>query len=226
MHAYLSALLDLLYPPRCPACGRLSGELLCRACLPELESISGPICGRCGRPRSVSSNHCPDCAPERPHFSWARSAWIFSGPGREIIYDFKYRNNTHLAEALAETLLPFAGSSDVVSWVPLARSKKWVRGYNQAELLGRRLARLTGLPAAAFLKRVRRTADQSRLSPEERRKNVHQAFTLRPGASAGGLSILLVDDVLTTGSTASECARVLIEAGAKAVHVATLARAL
>ncbi len=226
MPAYFSALLDLLYPPRCPACARLSGELLCHACLPELASISGPICSHCGRPRSVSSDHCPDCAVEQLYFSWARSAWVFSGPGREIIYDFKYRNNTRLTEVLAKTLLPFAGSSDVVSWVPLARSKKWARGYNQAELLGRRLARLTGLPAAAFLKRVRRTADQNRLSPEERRKNVHQAFALRPGTSAAGLAVLLVDDVLTTGSTASECARVLMEAGAKAVHVATLARTL
>ncbi len=226
MSAYLSAFLDLLYPPRCPACGRLTGELLCPACLVKLESIRGPICGRCGRPRSISSHSCPDCAGEQPYFSSARSAWVFAGPGRELIYDFKYRNNTRLAEALAKELLPFVTSHDVVSWVPLARSKKWARGYNQAELLGRRLARLTGRPAVAFLKRIRRTADQSRLSPAERRKNVSRAFAVRRGTSVTGLSVLLVDDVLTTGATASECARVLVESGATTVHVVTLARAL
>ncbi len=226
MRRYFSALLDLVYPPRCPVCARLTTGPLCEQCLPQLPLITGPICSHCGSPTSVSTAVCRHCENACFHFTWARSAWAFSGPGRELIYDLKYRNNAHLSQALAAWLVPLIGPSDIISWVPLTRSKKWARGYNQAELLARHLARSTDLPPAELLRRNRHTADQNRLTPVERRQNVRGAFEVRADAVVTGLNILLVDDVFTTGATVSECAAALSASGARAVHVVTLARTL
>lgn len=226
MRSYVDALLDLVYPPRCSICGKLTTGALCPNCAPSLPVIRGPICGYCGRPTVISKDSCFDCTGRVLHFSTARSAWIFSGPARELIHELKYRNNKYLAERLVEFLIPLTGAAGTLTWVPLARPKQWARGYNQAKLLAQHLSNATGIPKLDMLLRVRNTADQNQLNPQERRQNVHGAFAVRASTPMPNGAILLVDDVYTTGATVAECARVLLQRGASSVHVATLARAI
>ena len=118
------------------------------------------------------------------------------------------------------------GKTDVITWVPLTRKKSWNRGYNQARLLAKWVSAETGMPGRDLLRRTRPTQDQSRLDPAGRRRNVKGAFGAKRNESPAGSNITLIDDVYTTGSTVSECARVLNQAGAASVHVVTLARTL
>lgn len=150
---------------------------------------------------------------------------MFKGPARELVYDLKYRNNKNLAPKLAAHMLAYVGSPDVITWVPLARRKRWDRGYNQSRLLARTASAASSAPAVRLLKRVRNTADQNRLTPEERRDNVKDAFAAVNPEKIEGKRILLIDDVYTTGATVSECAWILLAGGARSVDVLTLARA-
>lgn len=190
-----------------------------------LPFISGPICGYCGRPARLSKDSCPDCAGRGPHFASARSVWIYEGPVRQIIHDLKYRNNKLLAVRVARHMSPLASDTPIVTWVPMTRGKRWARGYNQAELLARGVAGLIGATATPLLVRTRETAEQNRLNPRERLRNVSGAFSLRPGVAASG-PVLLIDDVFTTGATADECSRILRAGDCGPVHVLTAARAI
>jgi competence protein ComFC len=225
VRTYFSAVLDLVYPPRCAACNQLTLEALCPACACDLRAITGPVCGYCGHPTLISKDICPACAAGNLYFSSARSVWMFEGPVRELIYELKYRNNKNLAGKLTKFLLPLVDKPNIITWVPLARSKKWARGYNQSQLLALDLARKTGIPAANLLKRTRLTIDQNQLKPDERRRNVRNAFQMRGDSRIEPKSVLLIDDVYTTGATVAECARVLRQSGVDEIRVATLARA-
>jgi ComF family protein len=145
-----------------------------------------------------------------------------------MIREFKFRRQAHLTRFLGRLLfqsLQGAGLSDnfqLISWVPLHWWRRWHRGYNQAELLARRLADLSRRPARKLLRRTRWTAPQTHLSRPARMANVRGAFAMRRWTDVNGKRILLIDDVLTTGATASEASAVLRAAGAK-VYVAVLA---
>jgi len=165
------------------------------------------------------------------HFDAAISAYRSRGEVREVIHDFKYGRLVHLrhlvgrwlAEALEDPRL--AGRRiDCVVPVPLHPARKRERGFNQAELLGRELQKASGLEMRELLQRTRYTTTQTQFDREERMENLKGAFRLRRGCDVQGLRMLLVDDVLTTGSTLSECASVLKRAGAFSVHAATAAR--
>jgi len=147
---------------------------------------------------------------------------------RDLIHLYKYGRIRTLARPLAELLraaLPRDEHWDVVAAVPLHWLRKWRRGFNQSELLARQVARSTGVPLVSALRRVRATPAQAGLSHTGRRRNVATAFRSRRPASLEGRSILLIDDVLTTGSTAAACARALKKGGASRVLVLTVARA-
>lgn len=226
---------NLIYPPRCYVCQKRSDEPLCAACLTSIEFIKPPICEKCGKPVLRTVERCLDCRGRRISASEVRSVAVFDGALKEAVHALKYRHGRRLAHFLAQFIAVSVDSSfsdiDLITFVPMSRGKKRQRGFNQAELLARGLARQIEKPVKPLLVCTRFTRDQSRLSPAERRANVRGAFELLRNTESGrrgiaGRKILLIDDVYTTGSTVNECTLVLRRAGAKEVRVLTLARTL
>jgi len=176
------------------------------------------------------SRPCSTCTTDPPAYDYARSAAVYEGTLREALHAFKFSGKRALAGPLGDLAVARCAASlpveiDAVVPVPLARERERERGFNQAALLGRRVARRLGVPTQpSWLARVRATRPQSDLSAAERSVNVRGAF--RASRRATGRHVLVVDDVLTTGSTLGECARVLREAGARRIGVLTVARVL
>ena len=197
--------------------------------------ITSPLCPRCGVPHGTEGgidHPCGSCILTPPPFDAARGALLYDGPLQELIHRHKYGHKAHLRRPLAllaiRHLTPFVRSvsPDMIVPVPLHPTRLRERGFNQAVLMGSVLAREWHLPLLRHtLRRVRPTVAQVTLSASERRANVRCAFAVADPARVAGKRILLLDDVATTGSTVSECARVLKGAGASAVFVATVALA-
>ena len=236
----LKALLDTLFPPLCHVCrtfvpGREEIHL-CPGCRERIALIRSPLCPICGLPFATEGgldHPCGPCITGRRPFSRARAAARFEGPVQELIHRFKYRNKVHLARPLglltAQALAGFppAGGADLIVPVPLHRKRLRERGFNQAQLLGRVLAKQWRINLSVHnLRRVRWTEPQIGLCAAEREQNVRGAFRVAEPARYEGRRLLLVDDVYTTGSTVGECARTLKRAGAEEVLVITVARAL
>ena len=176
---------------------------------------------------------CGGCLSSRRHFDAARAALVYEGAGRELIHAFKYRNKTHLRRPLAlmtvERLSAFIASQapELIVPVPLHRKRLRSRGFNQALLLGEIFSSHWKIPLERYnLRRIRWTEPQVNLSACDRRSNVKGAFSIKDSSRICGRRVLLVDDVLTTGSTVEECAVLLKSAGAVEVTVITVARAL
>jgi ComF family protein len=233
----LRALSSLFYPSLCAVCSVPveESEYLCSECEAKAPRIKAPFCAKCSEPfpgAITESFSCANCAHRTLHFESAVSAYRSRGIVRKIVHEFKYGHQQHLrhpiSDWLAETLDDprLAGRRfDIVVPVPLHPARKRERGFNQAELLAELLAARAGLPMRKALQRVRYTTTQTAFDRTERMENLRDAFRLRKNANVRGLRVLLVDDILTTGSTLSECARVLKAAGALSVHAATAARA-
>jgi len=221
-----NAVLDLIFPPRCPGCGRL-GELFCDACRSQVEPITGPVCPRCGRP-TERAELCNSCRQSASHLDRIVSAVVFAGPIRAAIHELKYNNGRALAAPLAAYLVDaWQGAdmtADCIVPVPLHARRQAERGYNQSALLARALSRSVGVPLDEKLViRHKATQQQALLNAAQRRENVRDAFACR--GPANGRQIVLVDDVCTTGSTLEACAAALRAAGAAHVSALTLARA-
>ncbi len=225
---YLDAWLDVLFPPRCAGCGAF-GVILCDACRAQFRPIVAPYCRRCGQPLPEGTL-CGPCARGRfVHLDMARAAAIYAPPLRDAIHAFKYQSNTRLAVPLADFMIARvrreALDVDLIVPVPLHRQRLQQRGYNQAELLARHLGDAFRIPVdTSVLARVRATPPQVTLGLRERMENVRGAFRCQDEAAVAGKTILLVDDVMTTGSTLEACAEALKIAGAKRVWGYTLAR--
>lgn len=177
--------------------------------------------------RGAAAGTCGPCATRRPAFSYARSAGLYEGVLREALHAFKFAGKTALARVLADLAIEQCGEAlpilpEVVVPVPLHRSRQRERGFNQSALLAARIARGLAVPCSAYLLRRRPTRAQSDLSAAERRANVRDAFVASGGVA--GRHVLVVDDVLTTGATVSECAHALLGAGAVTAGVVTVAR--
>ena len=227
------AVLDLLLPPRCLACGTAvdgTGRL-CAACWGGLTFLGEPACGRCGTPFDADSHapFCAACLRHPPDYDRARAVLAYDDASRPLLLSFKHGDRTDagptygawLARA-AEPLL--ARGVDLVVPVPLHRWRLLSRRYNQSALLAQALARRIGRPyAAAALRRTRQTRSQGHLSAAARERNVRGAFAADAGL-VKGKAVLLVDDVLTSGATLGACARALKRAGARSVQAVTLAR--
>jgi ComF family protein len=231
------ALLDLLLPRVCAACGRplQSGDtgVICGRCWSRLESLPAPHCPRCGHPVPACGS-CAWCALLPPFVRAVRSVCsATSGAGPAIITALKYDGWTAAADGMAERMARLAWPLDVLEEraavvpVPLAASRARERGYNQSELLARGLARRWGVPVwTGCIVRAKSTATQTRLTGGERRRNVCGAFRAVPGAvNFRGAHLVLVDDVVTTGATLNECATALYDAGARIVSYVTFGRA-
>ncbi len=230
---FISSLVDLVFPSRCIVCGRIGSKPLCDSCLPGLPYISGPMCSCCGQPTSSPVKDCRFCRSGGLQHSLCRSVMLFEGCGRQVIHSLKYENGRRVAPILAEQALlrlePAVFEVDAITFIPLHRRKQAGRGYNQAELIARELGRRTKTPVERLLVQRRRTKDQAQLSAEERRENVKGAYGLAPIYRTRRRplpeSVLLVDDVLTTGATSAECCEVLRTSGVAKLKLVTLARA-
>ncbi len=238
-----AVLLHFLFPSPCRSCGGMLDvgrrSLFCSTCWARMLAVAPPVCPQCGwpfpSPRALEASPahlCARCRTTRVHFAVARAATLYGGegPAREAILAFKHTGRDtlgrHLAGLMAERSGPIAaeGPWDVLVPVPLHPRRKRERGFNQAAFLARHVGRRMGVPVAAgALRRVRETPPQAG-DPADRRRNVRGAFTVARPADVAGRHVLLIDDVLTTGATANECARVLRRAGARRVGVFSLAR--
>ncbi|MGE5599006.1 MAG: ComF family protein [Bacteroidota bacterium] len=233
----LHGLTDLVFPPmrRCAVCDRETGARLpfCRGCLERLPLIAPPICRRCGRMLRLCASAdgtCRECARESFYFQQARAACLYEGPVREYLHQVKFHRSYDMAVALADLLAVFVREEgtfrryQAVVPVPLHGRREAERGFNQAAVLARAVAGVLSrplLPRAVV--RFRPTETQSRLGRERRRDNVRDAFQAAEPGLLRGRRILLVDDIMTTGYTVSECARAILRAGAVEVGVLTLA---
>lgn len=224
LRPYAQALADLFYPQRCVGCSRRASDVLCRSCFEALPEITPPLCGRCGLPTAFEVYGCDGCRTVELAFDGARAPLRYEGVGKGAVHALKYGGYRPVVERLMAPLM--AGSLggerfDAVVPVPLHRARLAKRGFNQAEVIGRAVAGRLGAPFLDKLRAVRGTRDQVELTAASRRQNVAGAFEAR-GPVAG--RVLLVDDVMTTGSTLNECARELKKAGAGEVHALTLCR--
>jgi len=231
------AAVSLLYPATCTICGKnvRGSEYLCDACEVKIVRIVPPFCETCSEPFEgsiTSAFTCANCAHRTIYFDAAVAAYRGRGIVREIIHEFKYARQIHLRHLVAHWLRAALDderlrdiSFDLIVPVPLHPARQRERGFNQASLLAESLSAETSMRCRPVLQRIRYTTTQTALDRSERMENLHNAFRLRKNADVRGLRVLLIDDVLTTGSTLSECARVLKRAGAISVHAATAARA-
>jgi ComF family protein len=230
------AVVDGILPPRCLACGAIVDEpdALCGPCWAAMTFFAPPWCARCGLPFPHPMGEdavCAACARERPSWDRARAALRYDKHSRHLVLALKHGDRTHLARALGRWMrragAELLDGADLIAPVPLHWSRLFARRFNQAGLLAHAIHAAGGPPVAPdWLMRRRRTPSQGRLGPAARARNVRGAFALRPGRSVKGKRVVIVDDVLTTGATAEECARVLRRAGAEWIGVLTLARAV
>ena len=238
---WVDAVLGFFYPNLCQICEleRATHETgyvcdTCRAQPGAIRWITEPYCQRCGLPYSgqiTNSFECSNCRELDLSFSFARSAAAASGLVLDTIHRYKYHRAVWFEPFLAELLIrqakPSIGADlwDAIVPVPLHPLKEREREFNQAERLARHLARATGLPVIpGAVRRTRFTRTQTQLSRARRAENMRQAFTVSNSKEVRGKRIILLDDVLTTGATASACARILLGHGAMDVCVWTVAR--
>lgn len=224
-------LLDLVYPPKCLVCGAMNPESICRACRAGFEPVKLPICNRCGNSRV--DGPCRTCESGTPEWVTAsRAAGRFEGSLRQAILNLKYNGKRKLGEPLGCYLADYLATGpfgrlrfDQIVPVPLHPSRMREREFNQAALIAQQVSKALRIPIVEdSLVRIRRTRPQVELPASERAANVRGAFAVRARADVKGKRILLIDDVVTTLHTADECARVLLDGGAKIVCVASVAR--
>lgn len=216
MKRFWTAVLDLLYPPRC---------VFCRALLKEGEQ---DVCGACRATLPVAEGAC--CEQRGEFFDRCLSPFYYTGVVRESFHRYKFDGYRWYAPAygrwMADCLRDYLNEPvDLVTWAPLSRKRLRKRGYDQARLLAREAASALKLEETPLLRKAVDTPAQSGLEGAARRRaNVLGVYAMLPEAEVEGKRILLVDDIVTTGSTLSECARVLKTAGAERVVCLTLAR--
>jgi len=219
--------LDLLFPCRCLGCAR-EGSLICPSCRQKMLEITSPVCPRCGTPQS-NDILCPTCSNHHHDIDGIRSPFRFEGVTRQATHQLKYKNLRAMAPTLAKLLGNYLDAhpvpGEILVPVPLHRVRLRERGYNQSELLARKLGGIIGLPVIAdcIIRRKNNPPQTRATSVDKRRSNVADAFTCR-NHSLKNKRVILIDDVATSGATLNACAATLKTAGAVSVWGLTLAR--
>ena len=233
------SVLNFVFPSHCLLCKSFISSdemqdhtypknLVCKTCWDSLNILPHPFCPRCRSFLDQSLRRCPKC-PQSSSLSLNRSLGVFDPYYQTLIHHFKYNRKfsigKNLGRRLGEILKKeeFSIGFDYIIPVPLHSSRKRERGYNQSRILAEEISKTVSVPLMdKVLMRMKKTKDQTHLSPEERERNVRGAFVVRANSALQGKKVILVDDVMTTGVTLKECARVLKDAGAKEVVGVTL----
>lgn len=225
---------EILFPGNiyCIGCGmpinKDGGASLCGECRRKMLENLPERCGRCGHfVRMKKAHFCEHCASLPPVYDRGGAAVVYGKEAKKIIFSLKYGGKGYLAENIAFIMadsVKSIGDYDIIVPVPMHRSKKASRGFCHTTLISEKLGEIAGKPVSAGnLVRVKKTGAMSGLSPEERRRNIKGAFEISDKKEFAGKTVLLTDDLLTTGSTADECAGVLRSAGAEKVYLAVFA---
>ncbi len=225
LQKWVRSIRDFILPPVCVNCGKV-GVLLCQDCHRTIHWIQGQLCSRCGRQKSKGGNYCGLCQDMILH--QVRAALSYKEPIKSIIHKMKYNKMFGLAELLADLMLEawpqWQTDFDMILPVPLHEDRLRVRGYNQSDYLANHLGKGVNLPVnKTALERVRHTMPQVGLNRLERQDNVQGAF-FADATAVSGSSVLLIDDVYTTGATMSAAAAALLAVGATHVSAYCVAR--
>ena len=227
-HRLLGTALDWVFPPKCAGCGK-PGTSWCDACQLRAQIIRGKVCPICGSPQEREAP-CAACRQEPPAYESLRSWALYENPVKQALLGLKFKHNLPVAQSLAVQAAPILQELkwpvDIVAPIPISMRRLRERGYNQAGLIAHPIATALGLSyAPKALARWRDTHSQVGLTGDQRRENVRGVFRA-DGARVRGRTILLIDDIATTGSTLSSAAEALLAGGASKVYAFTIARAL
>ncbi|RJQ33492.1 MAG: ComF family protein [Actinobacteria bacterium] len=222
----IKGLLDLILPSSCFICNSSSKKPICDICTEKINYFDA-VCSRCGKPTVVLRDSCSFCRPKKLYFDKAWAYGPYEGVLKEAILSLKYDNGIKIALQLVDMVLPKVNKElldvDIITSVPTSFTKYVKRGYNQSELLAKAFSANLAKPYYDCLYRVRIVKDQMSLDKKDRGLNVKSAFDVK--REVKDLSILLVDDVFTTGATVNECCNALKSKGVKITNVVTLAKA-
>lgn len=231
------AILDIIYPVRCPVCGEIvipKGERICAVCRTKLPYINGPRCMKCSKPLELEEKeYCSDCEHKKYTFDKGYAVWVYNNDMRHSIAEFKYHNKREYAKFYIDEILRLYGklllklAPDVIVPVPLHRSKYQKRGFNQADVLARGIGKTLGLTVLSkLLIRTKKTLPQKKLSDKERFQNLRDAFAFNEAElnryGKRITTVLLVDDIYTTGSTIEACTNVFKSKGVTRVYFLVL----
>jgi ComF family protein len=223
--------LDFALPPRCSGCGTVVAEVhsFCVGCWSGIEFLGDAGCRSCGMPlEATDADTCAACLAQPPRIARTRSAVAYGDLSRGLAIRLKYGRKVAIARTMARYMAPLverSAADALLVPVPLHRTRLWRRGFNQSALVAKALSRQLGVPSEPLaLKRLKRTPPLKGMSPQQRRRAVAGAFKVTDPDAVRGKTVILIDDVLTTGSTAEACARTLHRAGAARVELITWAR--
>lgn len=241
MNRYFNEVINFIFSANCRTCdtpfSSLKEKYICQRCFSKIDFVGPPYCDKCGKLLVESFSQiqrplCRECQTAKRYFYQARGVGLYENILRESIHLLKFKKKKCLHKPLGELMVNYLKEQqrdlirqiDFIVPVPLHRKRLKLRGFNQAELLAGYMGKQFNLPLNFELKRIRYTIPQMNLPREERLENIKEAFEVKNPDILVGKTLLLVDDIFTTGATVNECSQVLIKAGAKQVLVLTLAR--